>query len=87
MDPTTNPPAWWELHLRKARGEALSEEEQCFYESEMARQDREAPALRTDLESLKQMRDQVVALARTNAELRTRVDELDQEIRRADASE
>ena len=61
---------WWDLHLRKARGETLSENEQQFYEAELARQDREAPPLKSDLETLKQLREQVLALASVNGELR-----------------
>ncbi len=75
---------WWELHLRIARGETLSEQEQQLYDAEVARQDREAPPLKTDLESLRTMREQVLALGRDNVELRSRVDELEREIRRVE---
>jgi hypothetical protein len=82
VENTTNPPAWWELHLRKARGERLSEQEQQLYDAEMARHDRESAPLRTDLAALKQMRKQVLTLARMNSQLRARVEELDQEMHR-----
>jgi hypothetical protein len=72
--------AWWELHLRKARGEALSEQEQQLYDAELARQERDASPLHVDLASLRSLRDQVTSLARTNADLRGRVAELEQEI-------
>jgi hypothetical protein len=71
---------WWDLHLRKARGATLSEAEQQFYDAELARQDREAPPLKSGLEALKQLRQQVLALGRDNAEPRTRLGELDREI-------
>jgi len=71
---------WWDLHLRKARGETLSETEQQLYDAELARQDREAPPLENDLEGLKQLRQQVLALGRDNADLRKRLSELDSEI-------
>jgi len=80
MNQLLSPLNWWELHQRKARGEALSEQEECFYEAELARQDREAPPLRSDLTELKKMREQVQALACDNANLRDRVSELEKEI-------
>lgn len=72
---------WWDLHLRKARGETLSAVEQACHDSEINRQDREALPLRTDLESLKAMRDQVTALSEANAELRDRIANLARQIR------
>ena len=72
---------WWGLHLRKARGERLSEEEEDFYDSELARQDREAPALQNGIEVLKKMRAQLAELGKVNDELRSRWTELNQEIR------
>jgi hypothetical protein len=77
---------WWNLHLRIARGEALSAEEQQLYDAEVARQDREVPPLKTDIESLKTMREQVLALGRENAKLRSRVEELEREIGRVEHS-
>ena len=56
------------------------------YDAEMARQDQEAPPLHLDLAALKRMREQLLALASANAELRTRVTELDQEIHRIEQS-
>jgi hypothetical protein len=82
-----NPPRdWWDLHLRKARGEPLSEEEQRAYEAELARQDRDAPPLLPDLDSLKKMREQVRQLARSNAELNGRARDLEQAIQRVEQS-
>ncbi len=74
---------WWELHLRKARGETLSEQEEQFYSAEATRQDQEAsPAVR-DLDDLKKLREQTLALAGANRELQGRVQELEAEIRRS----
>jgi hypothetical protein len=86
MSQIIDPRAWWDLHLRKARGEKLSEEEQRLYDAELVRQDREAPALKTDLATLKSLRDDVAAAARTNLDLRRRVAELDEEVRRVEKS-
>lgn len=72
---------WRGLHLRKARGESLSEDEQRFYDSELARQDREAPPLKSDIEVLKKMRAQLAELGKVNDELRSRWTKLNQEIR------
>ena len=71
---------WWELHLRKARGESLNEEEQLRYDAELARQEREATPLQTDLLSLKALRTEVFALQSTNEQLHSRLAELKKEI-------
>ena len=72
---------WWGLHLRRARGESLSQEEQRYYDSELARQDQEAAPLNTDLESLKKIRAQLVELGKVNEILHSRWAALNQEIR------
>jgi predicted RNase H-like nuclease (RuvC/YqgF family) len=86
MTQSVDPRLWWELHLRKARGETLSEAEQQLYDAETARQDRQAPPLASDLQALKELRDQVRALARDNTALRARLSDLDAEIRRVEAA-
>ncbi len=86
MSNTFDPRPWWELHLRKARGGVLSEEEQRLYDAEIARQDSEAAPLEIDLDSLKKMREQVCALRQSGSHLRDRLAELDQEIQRAEQS-
>jgi hypothetical protein len=80
MSQPVNQPTWWELHLRKARGEPLSQQDQQQYDAEIARQDQEAPPLKSDLETLKKMREEVLALARDNTSLRSRLAALDKEI-------
>src|SRR5260370_41703420 len=77
---------WWELHVRKAPGETLSETEQQLYDVEVARQDQEALPLKNDLEALRKMRGQVLALGRDNTELRSRLSELEKEIQRVEAA-
>jgi hypothetical protein len=74
-------PTWWDLHLRKARGEVLSEAEQRRYDEEMARQDREAP-LTGDIEMLKRMRATAAALGEESAQLRARIERIEKEIQR-----
>lgn len=74
------PSAWWELHLRKARGELLSEAELQRYEAELALHDRESLA-RHDLETMKKTRNAAAALALENAHLHARADRLQEEIR------
>jgi len=71
---------WWELHLRKARGEQLSAAEQERYNAEIARQDQEAPA-QNHIEALKEMRATAAALALENAQLRLRIERLEEDIR------
>src|SRR6266540_710847 len=80
MNQEASQPTWWDLHLRKARGEALSENEQALYEAEIARHDQEMP-LRGGLEALKTLRATVVSLAQENAALRERVAQLEAEVR------
>ncbi len=70
---------WWDLRL--ARGEVLSEQERRLDDAEAARQDREAPPLKSDREALKAMRQQVLDLGRDNAALRSQVADLETEIR------
>jgi hypothetical protein len=65
--------AWWELHLRKARGETLSEQEERLYAAEAARQDQDAPPLQGDLQGQ-------AALCQEKDALRARVSELEKEI-------
>ena len=86
MSDPIDPSVWWELHLRKARGGSLSEEEQRLYNTEAARQDREAAPLKIDLGSLKKMRQQVCALRQAGSQWRDRLAELDREIQRAEQS-
>lgn len=79
MNRETQESTWWDLHLRKARGEKLSEADQQRYDAEMARQDQEE-SLPNQIESLKTMRARVFALSQENAQLRLRIDKLEQEI-------
>ncbi len=81
MNEANNQPTWSELHLRRARGESLSEAERARYDSEMASQDAEALPLRSDLQTLKAMRVQVAALSESNAEMRNRIADLTRQIR------
>src|SRR4051794_37282043 len=78
MEPQASQPTWWDLHLRKARGEVLSESEQALYDAEIARHDQEMP-LRGNLEALKALRDTVMTLAQENANLRKRLAQLETE--------
>ncbi len=71
---------WWGLHLCKARGETLSEEDRGLYDAELARQDRGASPQTSDLEALKKMRAQAADLATLNNELRSRLQALEREI-------
>lgn len=84
MSEANNQQTWWDLHLRQARGESLSEAEQARYKSEMARQDAEALPLRADLKSLKAMREQVASLSENNVEMRARIAHLTRQIRQTE---
>lgn len=71
---------WWDLHLRKVRGDSLSEAEQQRYDAELARHDREEAPLGR-VEAMRQLRDAATALTRDNAQLRERLAQLEAEIR------
>jgi hypothetical protein len=81
MIESSNFVSWWELHLRKARGESLSGEEQNRYDAEIAKQDREAAPLTNDLESLRRMRCESEELASANARLVDRIADLTRQAR------
>ncbi len=70
---------WWSLHLRRARGEILSTDEQHRLDMELAKQDRIAPPLRTDLVSLKRLREEVLHRSQENDQLHARLAQLEQE--------
>lgn len=70
--------SWWELHLRKCRGESLTAAEQEQYESELAVQDQ--PVAVHNLEHLKQLRLQVATAENENDQLRNRIVDLEKEI-------
>jgi hypothetical protein len=86
MNDIQNPAGWWELHLRKARGEALSAEEMQIYQSELTYQDAYAPPLNGGLGALRKLRTELADLGTENAALRSRLSELDQEIRLVEKS-
>ncbi len=71
---------WWELHLKKARGECLTPEEQRRYEVELSRHDQDS-GIGADIASLRKLRTEVYAIADQNSELRTRVVSLETEVR------
>ncbi len=81
-----DPHTWWQLHLRKAKGETLSSAEQHAYDAELCRQDCEASPLKIDLIRLKYLRTQASELAKTNADFRSRVTELELEIQLVERS-
>jgi predicted nucleic acid-binding Zn-ribbon protein len=79
-----NQQTWWELHLRKARGETLPDEDERAYQAELARQEEQAPPLPIDLAALKQLHEEFLTLSRENHGLQSRLAELENEIRRVE---
>ncbi len=69
---------WWELHVKKARGEGLSEEEEQRYGAELAKQDQDSGP--GDIGLLQKLRMEVVSQADENAMLRARIAGLEAEI-------
>lgn len=56
-------PTWWDLHLRNARGESLSDAERLRYDAELMRQDRNDPT-RRGWQGMKDVRNQAIALGK-----------------------
>lgn len=83
MNPEPQTPSWWELHLRHARGETLTEAERQTYEAELARHDQAAPPL-GNLDVLRQLRAATDQQGRANAQLRERLAKLQAEVRAAE---
>ena len=75
---------WWELHIRKARGETLSEEEERVYQAELTRQEAEATPLTIDVAALKQLHEEFLSLRGENHKLQTRLANLENEIQRVE---
>ena len=71
--------AWWQLHLRAARGERLSLKERAAYEAGARQLDQEE-VMSGDLARLQQVRAAVAAAEAECAALRHRRDELDSEM-------
>jgi hypothetical protein len=71
--------AWWQLHLRAARGERLDPEEQATYEGG-ARQLDQTEAISGNLDRLRRARAAVAQAEAECADLRRRRDALDAEM-------
>jgi hypothetical protein len=80
MSENPQSPSWWQLHLRKARGEILSDAEEQEHAAEMARHDA-ADTLSVDLTELLTLRKSMTDLAQENDRLRQRVRELGKMLR------
>jgi chromosome segregation ATPase len=79
MDPSVPTPEWWSLHLRKARGESLSEEEQAAYEAglRILEQGESYPGA---VAELRRLRAEVTRLEAECAELEAQRGALDEQI-------
>jgi hypothetical protein len=75
---------WWALHLRHARGEALSPEEQTVYHQHVSRLDAEE-VLIDDLEEWRRQREEIKRLELECNELQSRRRALAEEIAELDA--
>lgn len=78
MDETTYQ-QWWSLHLRVARGESLTAEEQAVYQ-EGLRCLHQEESVNGDIATLRQVRATVAALEAKHAHLHARRDKLEAEI-------
>lgn len=72
---------WWQLHLRTAKGETLTPEEQALYQAGNEHLDNEeANVAKSEWSSLYTLRAQIDQLQQKHAELLHRSSELDAEI-------
>jgi hypothetical protein len=79
MSETRIDPAWRALHLRKACGEALSDEERAAYEAGL-REIQQTEGFPGDIEMLRQLRAEIARLKAEHAELQAREAELDRQM-------
>jgi hypothetical protein len=86
QDERHNRSSWGDYHLRNARGEPLSVEEERLYQIEMARQDQAATPLNLGWDELRRLREEIKELERTDGELRSRLLEITNEIRLVEKS-
>jgi hypothetical protein len=77
--------AWWNLHVRKACGETLSEQEQQDYEAGVQELDAEE-SIPSNIAELRRMKASILALEAENALLRERKRQLDAEISALESS-
>jgi chromosome segregation ATPase len=78
-NPSAPDPAWWSLHLRKARGETLTDEERAAYAAGL-RPIEEAETFPGAVEELRRLRSEVTRLEAECADLEARRDTLDEQI-------
>ena len=76
---------WWALHLRAARGEALSQDERARYEEGLRALHREE-SLDADLPALRRARDAAAAAEAACAQLRARREALADDIAALEAA-
>ncbi len=79
----TNYQQWWQLHLRVARGDSLSPDEQSSYYAGRRELEREERLLET--EQARQAREYLAALEAKHADLERRRQQVDAEITRLEA--
>ncbi|HXG09934.1 MAG TPA: hypothetical protein VNK04_09110 [Gemmataceae bacterium] len=84
MDQTTYQ-RWWALHLRVARGERLTAEEQAIYDAGCSEFDREELS-KFNLTALKRAREALAALKTEEAHLREQSERLEAEITRLESA-
>lgn len=77
-------PDWWALHLRKARGETLTDEERAAYEKGL-RELQRGGMFPGDIETLRQLRAEMTRLKAECAELKALEAELDRQIAELEA--
>src|SRR5258706_15389213 len=67
---------WWPLHIRKAKGETLTPEEQSFYQTKL-KQLHQEEILHEDVEGLRQMREEIERLKAENRRLQVLREQLE----------
>jgi predicted nuclease with TOPRIM domain len=69
---------WWQIHVRVARGELLSPEEEILYEA--GRQELEKDEQQREMNSVRELREKLSAMEREHGQLDERRQQLHREI-------
>jgi len=75
---------WWPLHIKAAKGEALTTDEQSFYDAGLCRLHREEQ-LHADPEKLNELEAEIARVERENAELASKRLQLETRLRRIES--
>lgn len=80
MSNNTQKGTWWDLHLKVARGEKLTDQEKQLYDAEMSQHDQIGSHL-SNIDLLKKLRAEIATLSQQNEQMRAHITSLEAEIK------